>query len=146
MRVYLSGPLFTTGERMFNSALAARLRAAGHEVLLPQEQEVDSADPERTFRGDVAALQASDVVVGITDGPDPDSGTAWEIGFAYAFRRPIVLLRTDSRVAIDAGAPYNLMLAQSATERIELACPTVDEAAHAVIRALECLPVPTQRP
>ena len=39
MRIYLAGPLFTTAERDFNAALAAGLRALGHEVWLPQESE-----------------------------------------------------------------------------------------------------------
>ena len=33
-------------------------------------------------------------------------------------------------------APYNLMLTESATERIELAAPTIDAAAKALIAAL----------
>src|ERR1700694_2816055 len=39
MRIYLAGPLFTTAEREFNAALAAGLRALGHEVWVPQESE-----------------------------------------------------------------------------------------------------------
>ena len=40
------------------------------------------------------------------------------------------------RASNDTGAPYNLMLTQSATERIELAIPSVEEAAVAVLGAL----------
>ena len=42
MRIYLAAPLFTTGERDFNAAVGARLREAGHEVFLPQDQEHDA--------------------------------------------------------------------------------------------------------
>ena len=77
MRIYLAAPLFTTGERDFNDAIGVRLREAGHEVVLPQDREHDAFDPARTFRRDVDHVDRSDVVVGITDGPDPDSGTAW---------------------------------------------------------------------
>src|SRR6476619_6353369 len=97
MRIYLAAPLFSTAERDFNDALAARLREAGHEVFLPQDQEHDAFDPARTFHRDVDHVNSSDVVVGIMDGPDPDSGTAWEIGYAYAKATPIILLRTDFR-------------------------------------------------
>ena len=57
------------------------------------------------------------------DGSDPDSGTAWEIGYAYAKGTPIILLRTDFREwgGRTGDAPYNLMLTESATEHIELA-------------------------
>ena len=39
MKLYLAGPLFTTPERVWNAEVTAALRAAGHEVFLPQEQE-----------------------------------------------------------------------------------------------------------
>lgn len=138
MRIYLAAPLFSTGERDFNAAVGARLREAGHEVFLPQDEEHDAFDPATTFRRDVDHVDWSNVVVGIMDGPDPDSGTAWEIGYAYAKGTPIVLLRTDFRTwgGRTGEAPYNLMLTESATERIELAAATADVAAGALIEAL----------
>jgi nucleoside 2-deoxyribosyltransferase len=138
MRIYFAGPLFTTGERDFNAAVVARLRAAGHEIFLPQEQEHDAFDPGVIFRNDRDHVDWSTVVVGIMDGSDPDSGTAWEIGYAYAKGTPIILLRTDFREwgGRTGDAPYNLMLTESATEHIELSIPTVDEASDALIAAL----------
>lgn len=136
VKVYLAAPLFTTGERMLNAGLTARLREAGHEVFLPQEQETSADAPDRIFRNDLAHLDWSDIVIGVVDGPDPDSGTAWEIGYAFAARHPVILLRTDFRGASDRGASYNLMLAQSAAVRIDLPIPTVDQAAEAVLEAL----------
>jgi nucleoside 2-deoxyribosyltransferase len=138
MRIYFAGPLFTTGERDFNTAVAARLRVAGHEFFLPQDQELNAYDPARIFRNDVDHVDWSTVVVGIMDGSDPDSGTAWEIGYAFAKGTPIILLRTDFREwgGRTGDAPYNLMLTESATEHIELAIPTVDEAADALVAAL----------
>ena len=54
------------------------------------------------------------------DGPDPDSGTAWECGYAFAKGKPVVCYRTDFRISGDTkGAPYNLMLSASATTRLE---------------------------
>ena len=46
MKLYLAGPLFTTPERDWNVGLAARIRAGGHEVFLPQ----DNPAAERTGR------------------------------------------------------------------------------------------------
>jgi nucleoside 2-deoxyribosyltransferase len=138
MRIYLAAPLFTTAERDFNAAVGARLRAAGHEVFLAQDQDVHPYDPAKIFRNDVDHVDWSNVVVGIMDGSDPDSGTAWEIGYAYANGTPIILLRTDFREwgGRTGDVPYNLMLTESATERIELPTPTVDEAAQALVGAL----------
>jgi nucleoside 2-deoxyribosyltransferase len=39
MKLYFAGPLFTTPERTWNAEVTAALRAAGHEVFLPQENE-----------------------------------------------------------------------------------------------------------
>jgi nucleoside 2-deoxyribosyltransferase len=39
MKVCFAGPLFTTPERTWNAEVTAALRAAGHEVFLPQERE-----------------------------------------------------------------------------------------------------------
>ncbi len=53
------------------------------------------------------------------DGPDPDSGTAWECGYAYG-KKPIILIRTDNRALTGSGAQYNAMLSESATIRLNL--------------------------
>jgi nucleoside 2-deoxyribosyltransferase len=42
-------------------------------------------------------VDSSDIVVAVLDGVDVDSGTAWEIGYAYAKGKPVVGLRTDFR-------------------------------------------------
>ena len=80
-----------------------------------------AATPRKSiFEMDVAALDWADMVVACMDGPDPDSGTAWECGYAYAKGKPIVCFRTDFRISGDTkGAPYNLMLTESATARFE---------------------------
>src|SRR6202012_1812766 len=69
----------------------------------------------------VNALNWADLVVACMDGPDPDSGTAWECGYAYAKGKPVVCYRTDFRITGDTeGAPYNLMLSESAAARVEI--------------------------
>jgi len=151
MRIYLAGPLFTTAERAFNKQLADRIAAGGHEVLLPQERgpgddptagegsnaQVRSMIARDILLKDKRDLDAADAVVAIMDGPDPDSGTAWECGYAYALGKPTVLLRTDFRGVGDlAGIPYNAMLIGSADAHLDLPLASVEEAAAAVLRAL----------
>ena len=84
MRIYLAGPLFTSAEQVWNTDIAARLRAAGHEVFVPQDQDTDRTDAVAIFRHDLSKLVWCDVLVAFMDGEDPDSGTAWECGWAYA--------------------------------------------------------------
>ena len=120
-KLYLAGPLFTLAEQRFNAELARFLASEGFEVWLPQDHEPRTKTARSIFRMDVAALDWADMVVACMDGPDPDSGTAWECGYAYAKGKPIVCYRTDFRIGGDTkGAPYNLMLSESATARFEL--------------------------
>lgn len=62
-------------------------------------------------RGNEERIRASDAAFAILDGVDVDSGTAAEIGFAYALGKPIYGLRTDFRLAGDnEGAIVNLQV------------------------------------
>jgi guanine deaminase len=137
MKIYLAGPLFTAAERAFNVRLKELLQAAGHEVWLPQENEPRNRTARDIFLKDVEGIQWADVVVANMDGPDPDSGTCWEAGYAYR-KRPIVAFRTDFRLADDPKiAPYNLMLTESSTKSVYAPLATLDEIASRITAALE---------
>ena len=119
MKLYFAGPLFSAAERSWNVELTAALRDAGHEVFLPQEHE-PGKDAAGILSTDVGGIDWADALVAIMDGPDPDSGTAWECGYAFG-KKPIVLVRTDFRAQSgNGGAPYNAMLTESATFRLDL--------------------------
>ena len=134
--IYLAGPLFTLAEQSFNIELARFLEGEGFEVFLPQEHEPRSKTAKSIFEMDVAALDWADMVVACMDGPDPDSGTAWECGYAYAKGKPIVCFRTDFRVSGDTkGAPYNLMLTESAAARLEVPFRTKASKFHTLLLA-----------
>jgi nucleoside 2-deoxyribosyltransferase len=136
MKIYLAGPLFTTGERAFNLHLADAFRKRGHEVWLPQEKEQRGKSARRIFREDVAGIDWAEAVVANMDGPDPDSGTCWECGYAYG-KKPIVLFRTDFRSGAEhPGAPYNLMLTESASRRVELPFADLETIARRLDREL----------
>jgi nucleoside 2-deoxyribosyltransferase len=152
MKVYLAGPLFSTAERDFNARLTERLRERKHEVYLPQESEQATMTPKQIFAADVGGIDWADVVVANMDGADPDSGTCWECGYAYG-KKPVVVFRTDFRVGYEVRsdgdaandqdrAPYNLMLTESATVRLDLAFKSVDEVAVSIDRALNNLASP----
>jgi len=119
-KLFLSGPLFTVAEREFNAGLARFLEAHGFEVWLPQER-ATRGGAKAIFHNCVRGIEWADAVVACMDGSDPDSGTAWEVGYAYAKGKPIISYRSDFREVGDAkGAPYNLMLSEAATARIQL--------------------------
>ena len=135
MKLYFAGPLFTTPERTWNAEVTAALRAAGHEVFLPQEQE-PGKDGRGIFAADVGGIDWADGLVAIMVGPDPDSGTCWEVGYAYGVKKPIVLVRTDIRASAGSAGDYNAMLTEAATTRIDLpAAPTT----HVIAAILDAL-------
>lgn len=117
-RVYLAAPLFSEAERVFNASVARLLRTHLFEVHLPQEAGDDSdardiQEQERLFLLNKTALERSDIVVAIIEGADADSGTAWEMGYAFAQGKPVIALRTDFR-RVGHHEHVNLMLELSA--------------------------------
>jgi nucleoside 2-deoxyribosyltransferase len=104
MRVYFAGPLFTQAERAWNRAIAAALAAEGHAVFLPQDEvgAIASLQADAIFGVDVRGVRTAEAVVAVLDGADPDSGTCFECGLAYALGIPIVAVRTDFRGGGDA--------------------------------------------
>jgi len=118
-RVYLAAPLFSAAERTYNAYIGNLLRENFFSVHLPQDAGDDSAGREknvqaRLFATNRAALDTSDTVVAIIDGADADSGTAWEMGYAFAEKKKVIALRTDFR-HIGSFEHVNLMLEQSST-------------------------------
>ena len=135
MRIYFAGPLFSAAERDWNVALAGALRNAGHQVFLPQEQE-PGKDAPGIFATDVGGIDWAEALVAIMDGADPDSGTCWEVGYAYG-KKPIVLVRTDMRRNEGSGGSgYNPMLTESATLRIDAVAAPMDAVVREVLEAL----------
>ncbi len=136
MKLYCAGPLFSAAERAWNEELARALRDGGHEVFLPQEQE-PGLDAPGIFAHDVGGIDWADALVAIMDGVDPDSGTAWEVGYAYG-KKPVILVRTDFR-RTGTGAPYNAILAQSATIGLDLPFAPMSRVAAELLDALRRL-------
>ena len=135
MKIYFAGPLFTTPERTWNTEVCAALRAAGHEVFLPQDQELAKDSPV-IFATDVGGLDWADGLVAIMDGPDPDAGTAWEVGYAFGAKKPLVLVRTDIRQLAGPAGDYSPMLTEAATVRIDLPAASTSQVIPAILDAL----------
>jgi nucleoside 2-deoxyribosyltransferase len=137
MKLYLAGPLFTTPERTWNEAMAARLETHGHEVYVPHLHSPADDNARTIFLKDKEGIDWADGVVAIMDGADPDSGTCWECGYAYGVNKPVVLFRSDLRASGDsADMPYNAMLIGAADAHIEIKFATPEAAADAVAEAL----------
>lgn len=130
-RIYLASPLgFAESTRAFMSGLVAALR--DHvDVENPWDDTrfedeiteiaslpayVDRVDRLQRIntelgRANTERIDRSDAVFAILDGVDVDSGTAAEIGYAFARGKVVCGLRTDFRLAGDnLGAIVNLQV------------------------------------
>ena len=123
-QIYLAGPLFSQAERDFNVLLRDKLVEMGFSVFLPQEDGKDTKSgrmeerQKNIFDNDVRGIDGSDIVLAVLDGgSDVDSGTAWEMGYAYAKKIPVLGLKTDFRTFGDEGV-VNLMM-EMAVEALE---------------------------
>lgn len=157
MRIYFAGPLFTQAERSWNELVARELGNAGFEVFLPQTEvkAIPTLNADAIFQVDVDGVRSADVIVAVLDGADPDSGTCFECGLAYALGIPIVAVRTDFRAGGDALpgqklATINLMLSQAASEIVNLPDPatTFDafvERLTETLKDLKASPKPVER-
>lgn len=114
--VYLAAPLFSEAECDFNRKLRDEIKAAGFYVFLPQEESNNVKDKinrqKIIFNRNLKALERSDMLVAVIDGVDVDSGTGWEIGYAFSKSLPVFGLRTDFRTLGIEGT-VNLMIEQS---------------------------------
>ncbi len=123
--VYLAAPLFSDAECDFNRKLRDEIKSMGFKVFLPQEDSNNIKDEKNRqqiiFSKNLAAIGKSDILVAVIDGADVDSGTAWEIGYAFAKGKPVIGLRTDFRTLGIEGT-VNLM-----AERSVILCTSISE-------------------
>lgn len=112
-KIYLASPFFDDNEISRMDNVKTILRAKGLDVFVPNEHqnpEFEFGSREwraATFKSDVAGIDNADIVVAvICKGNYDDSGTAWEIGYAYATNKPVIVVNVT-------GETINLMIADS---------------------------------
>jgi len=129
--IYLAGPLgFSESGRVFLKTIKKELRTLGHKLLDPWEL-TEQAKTEKILAlpygarkraawqrlnreigaNNRAAIDRCDAVFAVLDGVDIDSGTAAEIGYAFARGKLILGYRGDFRLSADnEGAMVNLQV------------------------------------
>lgn len=129
-KIYLASPLgFSPEFRSYLERIKARLHELGYEVFDPWEQPFAKAIREASkienhderiaafarLARDIGhanenGIRESDILLGVLDGPDLDSGTVAEIGFAVGIGKRSHGLRTDWRDSGEFGLPMNLQV------------------------------------
>jgi nucleoside 2-deoxyribosyltransferase len=132
VRIYLAGPLgfSEAGRHFYNTILVPFVAGLGYEVLDPwtltdarriRAVEAMPYGPEkreawRKLNHEMGgtnrtAIDSAHGVVAVLDGTDVDSGTAAEIGYAFARGKLIVGYRGDFRLSADnEGSTVNLQV------------------------------------
>ncbi|MCH4010058.1 nucleoside 2-deoxyribosyltransferase [Companilactobacillus sp.] len=122
-RVYLAGPFFSDQQKERLDKIQALLKQNDTigDIFRPGKDEYTDAEfgsfewQTAVFKHDINNINMSDVVVAELDYKleeqlsEPDSGTAWECGYAFANNVPVIGVRFDE------APPLNLMLAGSLT-------------------------------
>ena len=135
MKVFIAGPLFSQAEREFNLKVDDFLRKHGFETFLPQREVGELWKHVRKkgrkackmiYETDLKGLERADVVIAVLDGPDVDSGTAFEVGYACARGKPVIGIKTDARI-FTRNEVVNNMLAQGVRALVKDLAGILDE-------------------
>ena len=91
MKIYLAGPdVFRPVAFVWAVTVRGLCRSYGFEPLLPVDH--DETVPDRIFQANIILIRKAQVVAANLDpfrGPEPDSGTAFELGYALALGKKI---------------------------------------------------------
>jgi nucleoside 2-deoxyribosyltransferase len=122
MKIYFAGPLFTLAEKEFNINLVYEIRKLNPSInfILPQERAKKLSKHRNglqlIYEDCIKMISEADIVLGILDGSDADSGTCIELGYASAKGKKIIGIRTDFRASEDNG--LNIMVSKICTKLI----------------------------
>ena len=94
--VYIAGPLFDDHERSYLESISTIFEERGYKTFLPHRDagvvkgEYTADIKDQIFITDIEALNKASIVVALLTGRDVDSGTAAEIGYAFAKEKTII--------------------------------------------------------
>jgi len=106
IKCYIAGPFFRDGERERLEKLREFFKSDEffnkYEFFFPMDHKIPGGESMpngewawNVFEMDVKELATSKLVIAIYDTHYSDTGTAWELGFAYANHIPVLLLCTN---------------------------------------------------
>ena len=119
MKIYLASPFFNGQERPNVEKVRDILKDKKLEVFVPMEHFVEDGEnmpneiwANEVFKMDKKAIDECDVLVCLYYGLYSDSGTSWEVGYAYSKNKKIVVVHMDetkeSSLMISSCADVNL--------------------------------------
>jgi nucleoside 2-deoxyribosyltransferase len=111
-KIYLASPFFNATELRHVAEAEKVLRDLGHIVFSPRENQLKDLEfgsvewRTNVFRSDINHIQWADYVFAILGDNYDDTGTAMEVGYAFALGKPILVFNPTGNV-------LNLMITDS---------------------------------
>jgi len=102
MKAYIAGKLGTSNEKEILEKVVALCKNLGVKTFLPH-RDVGLCkginDAKRIFDGDIInGFKDCDILIAVLDGLHVGAGTAWEVGYAYARKIPVIGIKTDESI------------------------------------------------
>lgn len=118
MRVYLASPFFNEKELDILAQVEQILEDKNLTVFKPKDNQYTNLEAGTnhwslsTFNNDKKFIDWSDIVVAIYHGNYSDSGTAWEIGYAYGTQKPVIVVQVgeSSNLMVHEGSHANVTI------------------------------------
>ncbi|MDI6806699.1 MAG: nucleoside 2-deoxyribosyltransferase [Candidatus Aenigmarchaeota archaeon] len=126
-KVFLASPLFSESEIWFDKQMVSLMEKLGFKVFwswrdereLRKRKELEGKDwTYKIYVLNRELIDKCDMVVACLDGSDVDSGTAWEIGYAVANKKPVIGIKTDGRLH-GKNQVVNLMIQESVSKIVK---------------------------
>lgn len=118
-RVYLASPFFNDKEIRYLEQVEEILEEKGLNVFSPMRNPVEGQAEFgsrqwsiETFMKDIKHIKWAEIIVGIYHGNYSDTGTAWELGYAFATDKPVILVHVgeNSNLMVHEGSHANITL------------------------------------
>ncbi|MBU3912624.1 MAG: nucleoside 2-deoxyribosyltransferase [Nanoarchaeota archaeon] len=98
IKVYIAGPLCTQKEREFLEEIDRLCKKMRIETFLPHREcglWKEGKNVREIALGDLKGFENCDFLIANLNGFNVGAGTAWEMGYAYAKKIPVIALKTD---------------------------------------------------
>ena len=115
-KMYLAGPWFDTKAKKIMHTIRRIVDltpGCAYDIYFPMDH--TKASPEETFADNIDNIKYCNVMVALVS--RKDCGTSFEIGYAYALKKPIIFVVLDY---LDAVSKTNIMLSYAASKIIDI--------------------------
>ncbi len=124
MKIYVAGKLWDEKDREKVEEIDSLCKSLGHETFLPHRDAgvyEEGKDADVIFKKDRDMVDWCDLVVALLDWQGISSGTAWELGYAYAKNKKVIGIVEDKK-SLDKKFRICVMCFNKDVELVESFC------------------------